>query len=163
MRARLTRANSAVLAIHLMLLSSQIAADHAWRAKSFKALDTADNAWYAALIMSWAEFGFIFILCIWHLWVAVRLRPAWMLAAAWLGITTTNLLCTVLQGLLFSTGYGDWTSEWPFVTYLTILQLLPWIALFLLWVFKPQLFFTIAEYRKRQRLRMSTKPRFKLA
>lgn len=110
----------------------------------YKSADVADNLIFAQFVITMTEFSILFILCSWHLWVAARLKIGWA-SIGWLLILALNLLNFTLVwipllGLIYD-GY---------VAISIIMALIPWVTLFLLWIFRPQYFYTIGEYRRRR-------------
>lgn len=102
-------------------------------------------------MFAYIEFGVLWLLCLWHFWVAFRLRVTWAMRLSWALVSILTL--------------GDWfyfpyplgynevfrtLAEWNAGS--IVLPLLPWIVLFLLWIYRPHYFYTINGYRRHRKL-----------
>jgi len=122
----------------------------------------------AEFAMAIIEFVVLWILCLWHLWVAYRLHLSWIPRVSWLLVAGLNF-----GNIMFFPPLNLWTTNstivlkifWTSGQYLAagvLLPLLPWIVLFLMWIVRPQYFYTIRDYRKeyqkhrREQLAMSS-------
>ncbi|KAK3070991.1 hypothetical protein LTR53_009474 [Teratosphaeriaceae sp. CCFEE 6253] len=145
---------SIMLGLNLMALSSEEAYAAAYKQyrkgnthdlrKYYSKSREASNVYGAAFVVSWIELGLLCTAGLWHFWVAARLWPAWRLLGAWFALLCLTLVPILLHSLSWLPDYG-------------LLTLLPWLALFLLWVLKPSYFYSVAEYRRHRRRRVQAR------
>lgn len=109
----------------------------------------ANNLFWAQYIFTIMEFITLSMLSTWHIWVAARLRAGWVFTLGWFVILSFNVSTFTLKYTAYNLAYSEW------IVVMVIVPLLPWATLFVLWIFRPQYFYTVGGYCRHRRLRRS--------